>query len=108
MSIGTATLQTQLSRRLPADFASQFPAGVAIAYSIVPVIPTLPTDIQAEVREAFASSILVIWQVMTGVSAMGLVASLFMKGLPLHTQVDRQWALEDKQAAIEKEPGPEE
>jgi hypothetical protein len=41
----------------------------------------------------------VIWQVFIGVAGIGLLASLFMKGLPLHTEVDRQWALEGEHTA---------
>lgn len=101
VAIGTAVLQTQLQKRLPADFIAQFPEGVAFAYSIIPVIPTLPNPFQTQVRDAFASSIIVIWQVMIGISGIGFIASLFMKGLPLHKKVDEKWGLE-------KEPGREE
>ncbi|KAI0341072.1 iron permease [Trametopsis cervina] len=94
VTIGTAVLQTQLTKRLPSDFTSQFPQGVAIAYSIIPGIPELPEELQGQVREAFAESIAVIWQVMIGISGIGLLASLFMKGLPLHTYTDAAWTLE--------------
>ena len=104
MTIGTAVLQTQLTHRLPADFVSTIPGGgnVALAYSLIPVIPTLQGSLRTEVQDAYAKSIAVIWQVMIGVSGIGLIASLFMKGLPLHTQTDKQWGLQEKGKGGEK------
>ena len=98
VTIGTAVLQTQLGQRLPAAFIEQFPGGVAIAYSAIPVIPTVPEPLRTEIRTAFADSIIVIWQVMIGVGGLGLLFSLLMKGLPLHTQVDENWGIEDKKS----------
>lgn len=49
---------------------------------------------KTEVREAFASSLTVIWEVMIGIAGIGLLASFFMKGLPLHTEIDKKWGLE--------------
>lgn len=95
VSVSTAILQTQLINRLPADFTVHFPQGVAIAYSVIPAISALPEPLKTEVREAYALSIAKIWQVMIGISAMGLLASLFMKGLPLHSQKDEQWGLKE-------------
>ena len=95
MTIGTAVLQTQLTKRLPAEFIEQFPQGVAIAYSIIPVIPSLEEPLRTEVRVAFAESIAVIWRVMVGIAGMGFLSSLAMKGLPLHTQIDERWGLEE-------------
>ena len=94
ITIGTAVLQTQLGHRLPAEFLEKFPGGVAIAYSAIPVIPSLPEPFRSEVRKAFADSIAVVWQVMIGITAIGLLASLLMKGLPLHTSVDETWGME--------------
>ena len=97
VTIGTAVLQTQLTKKLPEDFILQFPTGVAIAYSVIPVIPSLPKPLQFEVKAAFAESIGVIWQVMIGIAGIGFIASMFMKGLPLHTQVDQKWGLEGRE-----------
>ena len=98
VTIGTAILQTQLARNLPSDFVSQVPGGVSLAYALIPVIPTLEEPFKTEVRVAFASSLKVYWQVLTGIAGIGLLASLFMKGLPLHTEVDRQWAMEEAES----------
>ena len=96
MTIGTAVLQTQLTKRLPDAFVQQFPGGVSIAYSIIPVIPMLEQPLRDQIREAFADSLIVLWQVMIGIAGLGLVASLFMKGLPLHTQMDENWGIAEK------------
>lgn len=66
IAIGTAVLQTQLSKHLPAEFLAQLADGISISYSIVSVIPTLPEPFRSEVQLAFARSINVIWQVMIG------------------------------------------
>ena len=96
MTIGSTVLQTQLSNKLPAAFVEQFPGGVSIAFAAIPAIPGLPEPLHTEVRAAFASSLIVIWQVMIGISGLGLLSSLFMKSLPLHTQVDENWGLEER------------
>lgn len=106
VTIGIAVLQTQLTNRLPADFLTKFPQGVAISYSIIPIIPTLEEPLRTQVQVAFADSIAVIWKVMTGIAGLGMLASLAMKGLPLHTQVDERWGLEEM-GDSQKETGPE-
>lgn len=93
VTIGGAILQNQLKSKLPADFIAQFPSGTAIAYSIIPVIPTLEEPFKTNVREAFANSLQLYWQVMIGISGLGLLSSLLMKGLPLHTSMDENWGL---------------
>ena len=92
-------LQTQLTNRLPADFVAQFPSGVAIVYSLIPVIKDLPEPLRSEVRRAFADSVRVIWQVLIGVAAIGLLSCSAMKALPLHTAVDEAWGLEGADGA---------
>ncbi|GJE88880.1 MFS general substrate transporter [Phanerochaete sordida] len=107
VTIGTAVLQTQLTSRLPADFLQTFPQGVAVAYSIIPVIPSLEEPLQTQVREAFADAIAVVWRVMIGIAGIGFLASLAMKSLPLHTQVDRKWGLEQDMANAKSGAGHE-
>ena len=68
---------------------------MAIAYQIIAIIPDLQEPTRSEVREAFADSLIVLWQVMIGIAGLGLLSSLFMKALPLHTQRDEQWALDE-------------
>ena len=47
-----------------------------------------------QVRDAFGASIAVVWQVMTGIAAIGIVASLFMQNLPLPNLKDAKWQME--------------
>ena len=58
-------------------------------------------------RVAFAESIDVVWQVFIGIAAIGLLACPLMKGLPLHTEVDRKWGLEEnKPSDVELQTDP--
>lgn len=95
----------QLSRRLPAEFVNGLPGGVSLAYSVIPVIPSLPEPLHTEVRVAFADSIQVLWQVMIGIAGIGLLSSLLMKGLSLHTQVDEEWGMAEKAADDQEKAG---
>ncbi|KAJ6458426.1 iron permease [Mycena vitilis] len=96
VTIGGTVLQNELGKRLPPDFSVQFPEGTAIAYSIIPLIKTLPEPLKSEIRVAFAGSLRVVWQVLTGISGAGLLASLAMKRLPLHTDTDTKWGIENE------------
>jgi len=87
-------LQNELARRLPAEFKVLFPQNAEIAYSAIPLIHTLPEPLKSAVRTAFADGLRTMWFVLIGVSAMGLVCSLMMKGLPLHTTTDKDWGVE--------------
>ena len=95
VSIGTAVLQTQLAKRLPEAFTTDFPQGVSIAYSAIPAIPTLHEPVQSQVRQAFAESLSMLWQVLLGITGVGLLASVFMRGLQLSREVDKKWGLDD-------------
>jgi len=99
VTIGGAILQNELSSKLPAAFLSQFPAGTAIAYSIIPEIAGLQEPLRHEVAVAFADSLKVFWQVLIGVSALGFISSLFMKALPLQTATDKEWGFRENAAA---------
>ena len=92
MTIGAAVLQNELSHRIPAAFLENFPQGAAIAYAVIPQVPSLPEPLKQGVQEAFAASLRVVWRVLIGVSAAGFVCSLFMEGLPLHSALDKEWA----------------
>ncbi|GJE99110.1 MFS general substrate transporter [Phanerochaete sordida] len=95
VTIGTAVLQTQLAQRLPPAFSAQFPQGAAVAYSAIPAIASLEEPLRTEARVAFAGSLRVLWQVLTGISGIGVLASLMMKGLSLHGEVDKKWAMDE-------------
>lgn len=99
VTIGGTILQNQLVKRLPEAFTSQFSGGTALAYASIPIISGLPEPLRTEVRQAFAESTRVIWKVFTGIAGLGMVASFFMKALPLHTQVDERWGISEEEAA---------
>lgn len=54
----------------------------------------LPEPLRSTVRDAFGKSFRVIWEVMVAVAGFGLLSSLLMRALPLHTQVDEKWGIE--------------
>lgn len=96
ITIGTTILQNGLLKKLPADFLTQFPSGAEISYAIIPVIRTLPEPLQTQVRVAFASSITNIWYCVAGLGGVGLLASLLMKQIELHTVMDENWGFESR------------
>ena len=69
------------------------PSGTSIVYSLVQAIPNLEEPLQSTVRIAFADSLKTFWNVLIGVAALGFISSLLMKGLPLHTSVDRTYGI---------------
>ena len=93
ITIGSTVLQNELAKKLPASFLQSVPQGTAIVYALIPELPTLPAETLSEVRVAFAESLVVLWRVLTAISGVGLVSSLFMRGLPLHNTLDDDWAL---------------
>lgn len=97
VAIGGSILQNLLTSRLPQSYLSQLPAGVSFAYSAIPTLPLLPPDLQFLVRKAFADSLRIMWLIMIGISGIGLTAMLFMREIPMHSAVDEQWALKEKE-----------
>ncbi len=61
------------------------------------MIHTLPEPLKHQVQVAFANGVSKIGLVMIAIGALGLISSLFMKALPLHTEVDDKWGLEGKE-----------
>ena len=95
VTTGGAILQNELKNKLPASFLTQFPQGVEIAFETIPVIPALDQPFKDDVRSAFAVALRVVWQVLLGISIAGLLFSIGMKQLKLHTEVDKDWGVED-------------
>lgn len=96
-------LQNELTKKLPAEFIQQFPAGTQVAYSIIPIVKGLPAPLKQEVQNAFAESLKPYWQILIGVSGIGFVSCFAMKGLPLHNNLDEDWGLQEKDnAAVTK------
>ncbi|KAG9121240.1 hypothetical protein FRC07_002889 [Ceratobasidium sp. 392] len=70
VAIGSSVLQTELTRRLPAQFSAQFPGGSDIAFSAIPFVGALEEPLRSEVRAAFADSLGIVWKVMVGIAGM--------------------------------------
>ncbi|KIP04468.1 hypothetical protein PHLGIDRAFT_109526 [Phlebiopsis gigantea 11061_1 CR5-6] len=95
--VGGSILQNTLRSRLPAQFAQSLPQGVQIAYAVIPDIAGLPPQLQAEVRAAFAQSTQLIWRVMLGVSGAGFLSCILMREVPLRTDMDETWGLQERE-----------
>ncbi|KAJ6498098.1 MFS general substrate transporter [Mycena vitilis] len=95
-SIGGAILQNQLTKKLPAQFFVLFPEDTNLAYSAIPDLASVSEPTRSEIRAAFADSISVIWKVLSGLAGAGLIVSLFMKEVPMHSTVNDPDAAEPK------------
>ncbi|KAI9442690.1 Mfs1.2 [Lactarius indigo] len=104
VTVGGAILQNELKKNLPASFLAQFPHGVQLAFAAIPSIPTLEQPLKAEVQNTFGHALKVVWQAVLGISSAGFVASLGMRQLQLHTNIDEDWGREDIPIPIERRP----
>jgi hypothetical protein len=48
-----------------------------------------------EVRNTFADALRVVWQALLGISIAGLLCSIGMRQLQLHTEIDKDWGREE-------------
>lgn len=104
VTIGATILQNGLKKKLPAAFLAEYSSqGVQIAYSVIPVIPTLEESLRGQVRDAFADSLRVIWRVMIGISAVGLLCVLGMKEVKMHEVTDTDWGMTENRTLAEQE-----
>lgn len=105
VTIGSTVLQNELKKKLPSAFLAAYNGvgGAEIAYSIIPVVPSLAEPLKDEVRVAFAQSVAVIWRVLIGTSAAGLLGVLFMKELRMHEETDEEWGIAERQKREEEE-----
>ena len=87
-------MQNELNKRLPIEFLNMYPGGASIAYSAIPNIAALQEPLRTHVRDAFAGSIAVIWQVMIGIAGAGLLSSIAMKNVQMGSKVDEKWGME--------------
>ncbi|TBU22577.1 MFS general substrate transporter [Dichomitus squalens] len=94
ISISATILQNQLQHHLPDAFLQLVPPNHDIAYSSIPIIQTLPQPLQTEVREAFASSLKLVWQVLLAFCGAGLLSATMQKQIALHDKMDDRWGLE--------------
>jgi hypothetical protein len=88
ITIGGAILQNGLRRRIPSFLLAELPVhSSSVAYDAIPLISKLPIEQRLQVQDAFARSLNDVWKAMAGIAGLGLLASLPMKALPLHTAV---------------------
>jgi hypothetical protein len=76
-----------------------------LAYALIPRILTLPLELRLEVQDAFAGALGTVWLVLVAIAGVGLLASLFMKGLPLHAELDERWALVEMDVSNVRDAG---
>ncbi|KAG8923556.1 hypothetical protein FRC02_011057 [Tulasnella sp. 418] len=97
VTIGATILQNELRDRLPSDFLAMFPAeSVEIAYTAIPLIPSLSEPVQTQVRVAFAESLQIVWYVSAAICVLGFISVVLMKEIPMHEVTDEDWGLEEK------------
>lgn len=99
-TIGSSVLQNQLNVKLPEAFIQSLPQGLELSYGAIPQISTLAEPLRSEVRDAFSGSLVVLWQVLLGISALGLLSTSFMKEVPMQTVSDERYGL-NGQAKVE-------
>ncbi|KAK0472778.1 MFS general substrate transporter [Armillaria novae-zelandiae] len=100
ITIGGVILQNQLVKNLPQELLTQFSLQSDVVFDVIPLLQELEEPLLGEVRAAFASGIRLIWQVMAGISGLGLLISLFMRHMSLHTSVDSDWG--EKQGQVDQ------
>lgn len=93
--IGGAILQNTLANRLPSQVLSNGD-GAELIYSLIPEISDLPTELQAQVRSAFAEGLKTIWQTMLGVSGIGLLSCLLMREIKMQKALDETFGLQEE------------
>ncbi|KAN0082553.1 Major facilitator superfamily domain containing protein [Tylopilus felleus] len=96
ITIGSTILQNELAKKLSPSFIASLPQGTGIMYALIPKLSTFPPQTLSEIRVAFADSLAVLWRVLAAISGIGLLVSLFMRGLPLHDTLDADWVLKDE------------
>ncbi|KAL1941010.1 hypothetical protein VTO73DRAFT_7646 [Trametes versicolor] len=96
ITVGATVLQNQLRTRLPGDFLATLPSGVEIAYSVIPQVRNLDQPLRDAVRDAFAASLRVLWQVMIAVSGVGFLSAWVMREVALQRVADDNWGLDEQ------------
>ncbi|KAF9045814.1 MFS general substrate transporter [Hymenopellis radicata] len=96
-----AVLQSEVMKRLPAsdmlDPGSEF-------MKVVTIVATLDEPLRSEVKHTFSEGLSLLWKVMTGISAVGMIASFAMQHVELPTSVDADWGMEERRRGEGQEP----
>lgn len=88
-------LQNELEANLPQGYLNTATDIHTLAYGFVAEVRALPQPLKDEVRTAFALSLRAVWRTLLGMSAAGLLASSLMKALPLQTETDENWGMDE-------------
>jgi hypothetical protein len=96
IAFGSAILTNRLVVHLPDQYVSVAAGGIEKVYALIPEIPNLRQPLKSEVQYAFGESLRPIWYAWAGISFLGLLSSLLMRDVPLHSYIDEQWMLEDR------------
>ncbi|KAG9002658.1 hypothetical protein FRB90_011342 [Tulasnella sp. 427] len=107
VTIGATILQNELKQRLPQAFLegldSSAQKGIEITYAAVPLIHSLEEPIKTEVKKAFVGSLRVIWLVMAGIGAAGILVVFGMKDLVMHEVTNEDWGLKEEDSNRDEE-----
>jgi hypothetical protein len=98
ITIGGSVLQNELSKRVNLTDLGALGTGESLLYSAIPSLHKLPQDILPVVQEAFAQSLQTLWYMRVGTAGFGLLISLAMREVPLHSKVDEKWDIEHKKS----------
>ena len=97
LTIGSTVLDNELKVKLPEAFIQSLPQGLELSYSAIPEISALAEPLRSQVRDAFAGSLVVLWQVLLGISALGLLSTLLMKEVPMQMVSDERYGLDEEE-----------
>ncbi|KAF7368499.1 MFS general substrate transporter [Mycena venus] len=101
VNIAGAILQNSLQTRIPASLISSLPPAEEIAYTIIPLISSMPQALKTQVQDAFLQSLRNVWIAMAILSGIGLCTLVLIKDLPLRTTTDKKWD------TVSEKPDPE-
>lgn len=103
VTISGTILQNALQDHLPREVQSLSIDPHNLAYGLVSSVRHMEEPTKRLVQDAFAASTQKIWLSLLVMSAAGLLVSLAMKGLPLHTTVDETWGVDSSDPSPEPE-----
>jgi EmrB/QacA subfamily drug resistance transporter len=92
ITIGSTILTNQLRVHLPTEILDKIPGGLDVVYSVIPQIKGMMQPTKDQVREAFAHSLRAVWYTNAGILGLGLLFSLLMADIPMHSYVDEKWS----------------
>ncbi|KAG8988893.1 hypothetical protein FRB93_003918 [Tulasnella sp. JGI-2019a] len=96
-------LQNGLLKRLPQSLIAQLTASSTssitarsdLAYTIIPLISTLPEPLKTQTEDAFADSLRSIWHVLLGVCGVGLLNVITMKEFKMRDSLEEEYGMKD-------------